>query len=229
MLSFLLPSFPRSNTASQHPLYTDAGGSFTEFLPPKHDHDSFCLRQTFLKEKMAKLRASEGHSVISPLYHWHLNQVEYFYVEKGSMIMKIDEKEHVVTAKSGIIEVKPGVYHNFDIDPNSEEDLVFVVCGEPEDGLTEKFFRNFFGYLEDCSQNNITPSPFQLWLFLYNTETFVALPRLPRFLGKWVSRWIYGYVGGKIIGEKILGLQDSYPEYYMKKDVVDSSYEKKLM
>lgn len=215
MLSFLTQSFTRSETATQHPLYTDGGASITEFLPPNHEHDSFCIRQTFLKEKMVKLKAAGIHPVISPLYHWHLNQVEYFHVEKGSMCMKIDGKERIVTPKDGVIEIKPGVYHNFDMDPTSDDDLVFVACGEPEDGLTEKFFRNFFGYLDDCQKNKICPSIFQLLLFLYNTETFVALPKLPKFLGKWVSRWIFGYVGGKIIGESILGFQDNYPEYML--------------
>ena len=219
MLSCLVHSFPRSETIAQHPLQTDGGARITEFLPPDHEHDEFRVRQTVLKKKLDKFKATQGDSAKSPpLCHWHLHKDEYFYVEKGSILLKIDGEDHIITAKDRVIEIKAGVYHSFDIDPNSNEDLVWVAYVEPEDGLTEKFFRNAFGYLDDCQNKRITPNLFQLLVFLYHDGTFVALPRLPKFLGKWLSRWVFGYFGGRVIGEKLLGFKDNYPEYFLSQD-----------
>ena len=83
MLSCLIHSFPRSETATQHPLETDGGARITEFLPPDHEHAEFRVRQTVLKKKLDSFKAAQGASgKTPPLCHWHLNKDEYFYVEK---------------------------------------------------------------------------------------------------------------------------------------------------
>jgi len=213
MLSFLTKPFTRSQTTSQNPLVTDDGATLTEFLIPEHPHDGFCVKQTFFREKYLKLKADGREAVITPPYHWHVNQIEYFEVEKGSMILTVDDKNQIVTPKDGKLVIKPGVYHTFHFNPDSTEDLIVRIWAEPEDGATEQFFRNLFSYLDDCKKNKKAPNLFQLLLILHSSETYLVLPKVPKFIGKFVSRWVLGYVGGKMIGEKILGFKESYPEY----------------
>lgn len=71
--------------------------------------------------------------------------------------------------------------------------------------------RNLVGYLTDCEDAKMKPSPFQLMLFLYSHDIVLSLP-LPLFLIK-----ILHHVGGYWIGQGLLGYQPSYPEYYQQK------------
>jgi len=213
MLSFLTKPLPRTQTASQNPLVTDDGATSTEFLVPEHPHDGFCVRQTLSKEKVAKLRAAGQESVIIPPYHWHSHQTEYFVVEKGTLLVTIDGKQQAFTKQNGMLTIKPGLYHTFAFDTSLDEDLVIKVWAEPEEGATDQFFRNLFSYLDDCRKAKRRPNIFQLLLFLHSGETYMVLPKLPKSIGKFISRWILGYVCGKVIGEKLLGFKDNYPEY----------------
>jgi len=86
---------------------------------------------------------------------------------------------------------------------------------DPEDYENEsRFFRNFFGYLDDCKQSKTAPSIFQLFVFLHSADTPLAVP-MPFGLegvGIWVS-WVLMIVVA-FIGREILGYQSSYSEYY---------------
>ena len=79
----------------------------------------------------------------------------------------------------------------------------------------EKYFRNLLGYLDDCQRANVHPDLFQILLILHDNQTSLAVTKIPEKVRKFVSKWILGYVGGKIIGEKILGYRSSYAEYYI--------------
>jgi hypothetical protein len=53
----------------------------------------------------------------------------------------------------------------------------------PEDAEGEqRFFRDFFGYLEDCKKAGVQPRIFQLFVFLNEADTPLGV-RLP-------SRWL---------------------------------------
>jgi hypothetical protein len=94
-----------------------------------------------------------------------------------------------------------------------EEDLVVDVNLTPETYEEEqRFFRNFFGYLDDCKKAKTAPSLFQLLVFLHRADTPLALPMPTEWLGRVVSRAFL--VVAATWGKYALGYKDSYPEYY---------------
>ncbi len=76
----------------------------------------------------------------------------------------------------------------------------------------QKFFRNFFGYLDDCKKAKEQPSFFQLMVFLHSADTPLALPLPNEWLGRVVSRAFLIVVAGW--GRWVLGYKQSYEEYY---------------
>lgn len=84
---------------------------------------------------------------------------------------------------------------------------------DPEDYENEqRFFRNFFGYLDDCKGAGAAPSLFQLMVFLRSADTPLALPVGNEAVGVWVS-WVFMVVVAGW-GKWVLGYKESYPEYY---------------
>lgn len=82
-----------------------------------------------------------------------------------------------------------------------------------DDGVSERFFRNLYSYLEDCGNQGVEPSPPQLLLFLHSAEVSLAFSWGPDWLMRGVS-WGLGLVVGKWVGQYVLGYKESYPEYY---------------
>ena len=75
--------------------------------------------------------------------------------------------------------------HRFWAHAAGTEDLVFKCWVHPQDldhSFDESFLRNFVGYMRDCQQAKMAPSPFQLALFGYDSAT-VACPPF------WVPLW----------------------------------------
>lgn len=213
MLSFLVKSPPRLVRYTENPLILDDGASIIHFLTPKSSSDGFLVQQTFVFKEVEKLKTKGKNSVFKPPYHWHWNQIETFKVEKGAMLLTMDGKTQSITPKDGPVSVPNETYHSFDIDMSAKEDLVVSIWALPEYGVTESFFRNRFGYYDDCRRTGSDPSMFQLLVFTYNAEMSLGFPSLPKWAGKFVSRWGFGFLGGKIIGEKILGYKSVYEEY----------------
>ena len=127
----------------------------------------------------------------------------------------IDGKGHTYSSKDGQFKVEAREYHIFDADFSTNEDVILKVNALPEDGATdERFFRNLFGYLEDCYKAGVKPSMFQMLLFLHDADASIALTKVPGGFGRFIGKWILGFIGGKVIGEKLLGYRSSYKEYY---------------
>ncbi|EXJ65516.1 hypothetical protein A1O7_01857 [Cladophialophora yegresii CBS 114405] len=104
------------------------------------------------------------------------------------------------------------MYHKFE-NASKTQSLVVDVQLDPGDYEAEqRFFRNFFGYLDDCRKAKMEPSPFQLFVFLHAADTPVALPLPNEWLGVIVS-WVFLTVMASV-GRWVLGYQASYPEYY---------------
>lgn len=82
-----------------------------------------------------------------------------------------------------------------------------------DDGVSERFFRNLYSYLEDCGNQDVRPSPPQLLLFLHSAEVSLAFSWGPDWLMRSVS-WGLGLVVGRWIGQHVLGYRESYSEYY---------------
>lgn len=108
--------------------------------------------------------------------------------------------------------IAAGRYHRFE-NASKEEDLVVDIHLDPENYENEqKFFRNFFGYLDDCKSSKTAPSFFQLMVFLHSADTPLALPLPHENLGVYVS-WIF-LILVAFYGRVVLGYQTSYLEYY---------------
>ncbi|CVK95987.1 uncharacterized protein FMAN_13907 [Fusarium mangiferae] len=76
--------------------------------------------------------------------------------------------------------------HRFWADAPVTEDLVFRVWAEPQNldrGFDEAFLRNYLGYLQDCEDQNIQPSVFQLALLGWSGDTLLSPPW-------WVPLWM---------------------------------------
>ncbi|KAF7186582.1 hypothetical protein HII31_12140 [Pseudocercospora fuligena] len=111
----------------------------------------------------------------------------------------------------------PKRYHRFE-NASKTETLKINIQLDPEDYENEqRFFRNFFGYLNDCKRAKVSPSIFQLFVFLHSADTPLAIP-LPgfipgaEFIGVYLS-WVL-LIAVAYVGRFVLGYKQSYPEYY---------------
>jgi len=215
MLSFLTHPPHRTDISSQNPITSADGAVTTYFVTPEKQGQEFCIRQIFHMDKLKEIRKAGKDTYIIPPYNVHWGQTEVFIVEKGSLTAILDGK-HVDYKEGEFFLIKSGMYHTFTVDASQKENMVLVVKPEKwEDGMDEKFFRNLFGYLDDCYRAKVQPNLFQLLLILYDSETSIVIPKVPKFMGKFLGRWLLGFVGGKIIGQRLLGFQPSYKEYYV--------------
>jgi hypothetical protein len=76
-----------------------------------------------------------------------------------------------------------------------------------------RFFRNTLGYIDDCVKAKVSPSPFQLCLFLYEADMPIAVSPGPEWIAKW-SDWAFTLFMGKCVGQWVLGYQGTYAEYF---------------
>ncbi|PNS18906.1 hypothetical protein CAC42_5445 [Sphaceloma murrayae] len=166
-------------------------------------------------------------NVLIPPYHWHWYQEEQFYVREGRYLFTLESRTFSVDSSSPQpIAIPPGARHTFRADPTSPSPCTIEIStlDSPHQssssssssattlGASERFFRNIYSYLEDCTTQNIAPSLPQLLLMLHDAEISLAFPG-PAGLARWAS-WLFGFVGGKVVGEWCLGYRSSYPEYY---------------
>ncbi|KAI9709757.1 MAG: hypothetical protein M1820_003160 [Bogoriella megaspora] len=210
MFSFMQSRVPRTNTASQTTLKFEDGRSRIAFNAP----GSHYLLTNVLPP---------GGTFCAPPLHIHMFQTEYFRVISGvgSFYLRptaSDSGQKMVTQGESIT-IPPRAYHNFE-NGSKTEDLVLELRLDPQRWEAEEsFFRNFFGYLEDCRKAGKAPSLFQLMRFLYENDTALAIPmprRLQETVGFWLNRGLV-FVGGVIIGEWLLGYKGAYSEYYRRR------------
>ncbi|KAE9968965.1 hypothetical protein EG328_007150 [Venturia inaequalis] len=212
MFSFLGASHPpRTNNATNNPIMYENGLSQVSFRKPDSD---FIMTHTIPPTTKEK-----GVSIIVPPFHYHIHQDEYFHIQSGSAtIYKGIDPEPFTTLstspggrRKAVIPRK--TYHRFE-NASETETLVIDIHLSPEDYESEqRFFRNFFGYLDDCKSAKVAPSLFQLLVFLHAADTPLALPLPNHTLGLWVSRAFL--IGAALVGRWVLGYGVSYDEYYV--------------
>jgi mannose-6-phosphate isomerase-like protein (cupin superfamily) len=161
-------------------------------------------------------------SFLNPPTHIHFWQTEYFNVREGTGIWYLpthgdcSKVQQVKKAGDEPIHLPAGMYHRFE-NPSDTEPLIVDIRIDPETvprGLEEMFFRNFFGYLDDCISQKLSPSIFQLALFLDSVDMALAVPIPgPDWLKLRTSRSI-GWFLGTVVGVWLLGYKKTYPEYY---------------
>ncbi|KAI0125621.1 hypothetical protein BJ170DRAFT_684881 [Xylariales sp. AK1849] len=195
----------RTNSALQPTVYSRGDAILYEFLT--EDDGRRAVREThYWSNKLVR----DGLS--GPPLHIHLRQTEYFKVEKGVLGVVKNGQEYVLTQDDAPVSVDPGVRHRFWAHASTQEDLVFRVWVEPQDtdhGFDESFMRCFAGYFGDCEKAAISPSIFQILLFLYHSDIVLTPPF-------WLPIWFLvalHHVFAYWVGAGLLGYRAIYPEY----------------
>ncbi|KPI38999.1 uncharacterized protein AB675_4575 [Cyphellophora attinorum] len=157
--------------------------------------------------------------MFNPPMHIHLFQVETFHVNSGVGRWFLNGEAHVRHPGEDIV-IPKGAFHCYENASTTGEDLSVSFRLDQQDYvMEERFFRNFFGYLDDVRLSGQTPSLFQLMLFLYTVDGPLAIPVLGKKshpISVWVSRFVMVFTG-VVIGEWLLGYRKSYEEYYDSK------------
>lgn len=211
MLSFLRAQTPpRTNNAANNPILYDKGKSSVTFRGPDADY--------IMTHRITPTTASNVVSIVAPPHHYHVYQDEYFQVQSGigNFYRGFDKTPFAVLSgcegAQRTASVQAGQFHRFE-NASQTEDLVVdihLAPGTYED--EERFFRNFFGYLDDCRNADREPNVFQLLVILNEADTPVAIPLPWNWLARLASRTFT--TGGALIGKWVLGFQSTYPEYF---------------
>ncbi|KAG9233326.1 hypothetical protein BJ875DRAFT_485261 [Amylocarpus encephaloides] len=118
------------------------------------------------------------------------------------------------------IHLPRGTCHTLE-NPSDTEPLVVKIRVDLPGSHTvreEQFFRDFFGYVEDCRRNGGQPSLFQRELFLSTVDGPLAIPCPGPERVKWWRSRIVRLFRGVMIGEWVLGYRRTSPEYYSGQD-----------
>jgi hypothetical protein len=136
-----------------------------------------------------------------------------------TFIFRLNGKETKISATdpNPRISITPGDPHTFSPDPSHKGPCVIEISADispsASEAISERFFRNLYSYLEDCSRQNTSPSLPQLLLFLDSAAVSLAWDVGPAWLMQYMS-YALGVVVGRWIGGGLLGYKASYPEYY---------------
>lgn len=208
MLSFLRTVTPRSVTAHQNPVIYEDGRAYQKFHSPS--------QQYMVTDLMPATTTEHGRSYFNPPLHFHMYQTEDFEVISGVGRWWLDG-ETILLKKGEKIHIPMNAFHRFENASEDGEGLVVSFRLDKQDWeMEERFFRNFFGYLEDVKKAGQEPSIFQIMLFLYSVHAPPVLPGIGQkstFVGRQLS-WFFMAVMGVVVGQWLLGYQITYPEYY---------------
>ena len=212
MLAFLrAPYPPRTKTATQEILSFEDGRAKLQFNPPESE---FRMTHT-----VPPTTTTHGVSLAQPPLHYHLHQEETFRVKSGSALLFLGTNKKpfaTIDVNNPNAFIPAGRYHRFE-NASQTVDLVIEEKKSPaDDGVDQRFFRNTFGYLDDCKKAKVEPSVFQLIVFAHAADTPLALPA-PfgiEVLGFWISR-VFTIV--MAFAGRQMGYQQSYPEYFQDK------------
>lgn len=142
-LSVLRGQMPvRSSTAHLARIPMEDGASYVEF---HQDGDYFTTHYI-----------PNSKSMLNPPTHLHLYQTEDFKVIEGKGIWYLPTRnqEHTMVAGDPPNHLPAGVFHRFQ-NPSEDTPLKVSLRIDPDNDKVnrmteERFFRNFFSYLDDC-------------------------------------------------------------------------------
>ena len=201
---------PRTDTASQNPLTYEDG-------------DSGMIIHSATDPYMMTNILRPGKSLFAPPLHLHLFQTEYFRVQSGTAVFYLrpssKDPGRTVVPVGETIKIPRRVYHRFENGSETEQLVISLRLDPQRFDTEERFFRNFFGYLEDCRRAKLEPSFFQLLRLLYENDTPLALP-VPDWCPEWIACWMsaaFLFIAGVLVGEWLLGYKGNYPEHYRKR------------
>ena len=206
MLSLLRSRVPRTPAAHLSKVFYEDAQSSQEFNPPD--------AQYFVSQVAPP---STTKSLILPPLHYHVAQEERFIIHGGSGRFILSGEEQILK-KSDTITIPIGAYHSFE-NASADEPLVFSFQLDPYKPEMEIcFFKNLFGYLDDCRKSKVEPSLFQILRFFWAGGVILSVAPGPSAVTSWLD-WAFTFVGGVIVGELLLGYKASYVEYYRPKEV----------
>lgn len=160
MLSFLRAQQPPRTTTSHLDTITyEDGRSSQTFHPPTAEY--------FVTHT---LPPASHPTFFAPPLHYHMTQTEYFLVRSGHARFHLSGASKVYDAGT-IATIPVRAYHRFE-NASDAEPLVVDIRLDPHRWEMEvSFFRNFFGYVEDCRVAGVQPSSLQLLRFLHAADT----------------------------------------------------------
>ena len=202
MFSAFVTQVPRSNTASLLKVTYEDGASAQEFHGSGADY--------FMTHTLPPAKTK---TMFAPPLHYHMNQTEYFRIVSGEGRFYLSGKT-ISARQNDVVTIPIGAYHRFE-NARDEKPLVVDITLDPHKPEQDvSFFRNFFGYLEDCRVHKMQPSLFQLLRFLHAVDGPLSImPAGPEAFRNWCD-WAFMIFFGVVVGEWLLGYQGSYPEYY---------------
>jgi len=206
----------RTNTSQSLSLTVHNGARTSTWSVPASKDDSVEEHQVIHDPARYKDIPLSQNPLVPP-YHWHWSQDEYFQIKRGSFIFTLEGVDTIYTSTSPQpIFIPTRTRHTFRANPDSPEPCEVIITASPEDqsGISERFFRNLYSYLDDCEKQKVAPSVVQLLLFLHSAEVSLALPG-PALVSRWAG-WSLGVVVGRF-GGWLLGYKSSYEEYYDEK------------
>jgi mannose-6-phosphate isomerase-like protein (cupin superfamily) len=217
MLTFLRAAHPpRTNNTANNPIFYDDGRSSVTFAKPGSDY--------IMTHRIPPTTNLHPLSIVVPPFHYHIHQDEHFHVRSGTGLfyrgLGPQPFATLTSEPAGqrTASIKAGRYHRFE-NASETEDLVVDVHLTPESYEGEqRFFRNFFGYLDDCRKARQEPSFFQLMVFLHDADTPLAVPLPWEWLGRVASRLLLW--GAAYWGRFVLGYGRSYEEYFEEKKAI---------
>lgn len=218
MLSLLrAPRPPMLSGAADNLVTYEDGASSLEF---RSDNTEYCLKNVH-----SPFDATKPQSIMVPPLHYHIYQAEHFHIVEGSWHVFRDavaQPWRTLSAsdpdapKTAVIPKQ--TYHTIR-NASATEPMVLEVSLIPQASKSEeRFFRNFFGHLDDCRRCNQQPSFFQLMVLLRCASTPLGLLMPARWLGIVVSKLFRNLMGWW--GYWVLGYQDTYPQYYIEKKAI---------
>lgn len=171
----------------------------------------FSFKQVFPGRKAG---LAHEPSLFRPPPHYHWFQDEHFKVEAGRGIWYLWTGETVRLKKGDEIMVPMWKWHWFEADPDSEEPFsVLYGYNKEYTAMEARFFKNQFGYMNDCHRAGVNQSIFQLMVFCMHFWMPIAIISIGPESFKFAVNSLLMLVIGSI-GEFLLGYQVSYPEYY---------------
>ncbi|KAL8291324.1 hypothetical protein RQP46_002302 [Phenoliferia psychrophenolica] len=199
---WLSPRPTRTVYPVDKPLLTAGGACTTWFTEENGIHYIYADHDVSMKGCQGGPNATS-----TPPLHIHLGQDEFFKVERGKLAATMGGEPVFLTPADGEYRAVKGQAHRF-WSVESEGNMLVRMRVSPEGkvGFDEQFYRNTWGYLNDCERSGKSPSPFQMSLFLYHWDMILATP-LPVAVAKALHH--------------IMGYQTSYEEYWptTKKDL----------
>lgn len=205
-LTFLRGTAPNhKTTAHLSQIFYEDGASYQEF----HDEGDYLVTH-FIPTKS---------SFFNPPLHLHLYQTENFEVISGQGTWYLPTRSHSHTMRAGDLpnNLPADVPHRFEstgTEPLITKFKINEANAKVNRKTEERFFRNFFGYLDDCRAQSVSPSIFQLELFLWTVDGPLAMMVPGSESVKWWTSYLVCLVLGVWIGKYLLGYEETYPEYY---------------